>query len=57
MKELNTVEHEDGKKKVLVYGVNGVQGRAVARRLLGPGTLYAGWSETSVGPMHCAERA
>ncbi|MGH3145698.1 MAG: hypothetical protein ACRDTR_07825 [Rubrobacter sp.] len=27
--ERNTVEHEDGKKKVLVYGVNGVQGGAV----------------------------
>ncbi len=36
------MEHEDGKKKVLVYGVNGVQGGAVARRLLGAGHTVRG---------------
>lgn len=36
------MEQEDGKKKVLVYGVNGVQGGAVARRLLGAGHAVRG---------------
>jgi uncharacterized protein YbjT (DUF2867 family) len=36
------VDYEDGKKKVLVYGINGVQGGAVARRLLGAGHAVRG---------------
>ena len=36
------MEREDGKKKVLVYGVNGVQGGAVARRLLRAGHAVRG---------------
>ena len=36
------MEQEDGKKKVLVYGVNGVQGGAVARRLLEAGHAVRG---------------
>ena len=36
------MDHENGKKKVLVYGANGVQGGVVARRLLGAGHAVRG---------------
>lgn len=51
------MNHEDGKKMVLVYGANGVQGGAVARCLLEAGHAVRGLVRDKRGTRRLAKVA